>query len=160
MAQDRKIYNFSSVGELNDSFQKNFLDEKKDFPIGFKTPVQMGDEHNLFAMHTDLGKQIADNFRNMLRTNNGERLNLYDFGANLEELAFELSTNQADTEAIKRIKRTTEKYMGYIQLETFEPIVENSTEKGIATVGVKITYSVPKINLKNQVVEAIIYSAG
>ena len=160
MAQERKTYDFNSVGELDNSFKQNFNNEQEDFPIGFKTPVQFGNENNLFAMHTDLGKQIADNFKNMLKTNNGERLSLYDFGANLEELAFELSTNNADIEAIKRIKKTTKKYMSYIELQTFEPIVEKSSQRGIATVGVKITYSVPKINLNDQVVEAIIYSAG
>lgn len=159
MAQEKKVYDFNSVGELESSFQENFNDEKKDFPIGFKTPLRFG-TNSLFDMHTDIVEQVRDNFKNLLLTNHGERLMLYDFGANLHELAFEFSTERADTEAVKRIKRAANKYMPYIELKTFEPIIESSTQKGLISSGVKITYAIPSLNVSEQTVEAIIFSVG
>ena len=41
-------------------------------------------------MHMSMADQVSDNFRNMIMTNHGERLCLYDFGADLDELIHEL----------------------------------------------------------------------
>jgi phage baseplate assembly protein W len=112
-------------------------------------------------MKQDLGEQMKDNFRNMLATNHGDRVMLHDFGANLQELAFELGAESGDVKAIQRIRKTTEKYMPFIQLETFEPIREaDLVDSGMATVGVRVAYSVPKIQLFKQGVEVLIYTAG
>lgn len=115
---------------------------------------------SLFAMHTDLGRQIADNFRNMIATNHGERMGLHDFGGNLLELAFELTTESADVAAVRRIKATTEKYMPFIQLETFEPFREEPLPQYLAKSGVRIIYSVPSLNLTKQAIEVVIYAGA
>ena len=111
-------------------------------------------------MHTDIEKNIADNFRNMIMTNHGERMGLYDFGGNLKELAFELGSDDFDSEAARRIRRTTQKYMPFIQLITFEPLVDRNDNKEVAKVGVRITYKVNTLSQKDRVIEAIIYTAG
>ena len=44
-------------------------------------------------MNTDPVRQLADNFRNLIMTNHGERLGRYNYGANLNSLIFlELSS--------------------------------------------------------------------
>lgn len=160
----RKKYDFSSVGESKEDFDARKVKSSQDaaqIPIGIKVPVELGQSNDgLLKMHTDIEKVLADNFRNMIMTNHGERLGLYDFGANLTELAFELGSDDFDSEAIRRIRRTTQKYMPFIQLLTFEPLVDRINNKEVAKVGVRITYRVSAVSQKERVIEAIIYTAG
>lgn len=162
MGTSRKTYDFKSVGESKTTFdQKNQIGEVVKRPIGIATPIQLsslaGD--GPFLMHTELENVIQDNFRNLLQTNHGERLGLYDFGANLLELAFELGSEDADAEVIRRIKRAVSKYMPFINLETFQPINEKP-EGGLARYGFEIKYSVPKANITNKGIKLILYAAS
>lgn len=160
----RKKYDFSSVGELKEDIESRRLRSAVDGlsrPIGIKVPVSLSETNDsLLTMHTEIEKNIADNFRNMVMTNHGERVGLYDFGANLTELAFELGSDDFDSEAIRRIRKTTQKYMPFVQLLTFEPIVERNDNKDVAKVGVRITYRVNTLSQKDRIIEAIIYAAG
>ena len=66
--RDKKVYDFKSVGELNiEHERKKILAEP--MPIGIKTPMTLGGQHGLWKMHTDLGRQISDNLRNLILTN-------------------------------------------------------------------------------------------
>jgi len=160
----RKKYDFSSVGELKedlDSRRLRSITDRISRPIGIKVPVSLSESgDSLLEMHTDIEQNIADNFRNMIMTNHGERVGLYDFGANLTELAFELGSDDFDSEAIRRIRRTTEKYMPFVQLLTFEPLVDRNDNKEVAKCGVRITYRVNTLSQRDRVIEAIIYVAG
>jgi phage baseplate assembly protein W len=162
--QVRKKYDFSSVGELKEDLDKSRSQSAADRnqrPIGIKLPLSFGsDSDGLLSMHYDIDSALSDNFRNMIMTNHGERLGLYDFGADLAELAFELGTDEFDSEAIRRVRRTTEKYMPFIQLLTFEPLVDRNDNKEVAKVGVRITYRVSALSQKDRVIEALVYTAG
>lgn len=160
----RKTYDFSSVGDLKSdlvaSRRQNSADRLQ-IPIGIKVPVELGDNNTGFLkMHTNIEKNLADNFRNMIMTNHGERIGQYDFGANLAELAFELGSEDYDEESIRRIRKTTQKFMPYIQLLTFEPLVDRFDNKEVAKVGVRITYKVNTLSKNEYAIEAIIYTAG
>lgn len=159
--QQRKIYDFKSVGLTEEKRLEisNQVPVRK--PIGIKTPMTLSTDHSeVFAMHTVLRDQIKDNFRNMIMTNHGERMWHYDFGGNLAALSFELGTDEVDSEAIRRISATTNKYMPFISLETFEVNSEFAENESLAKVVVRVTYGVPSINVTNQVVEAVIYAAS
>lgn len=160
----RKKYDFKSVGELTETVKDRVAYERlkeRKIPIGIKVPVAMGrDSDGLFQMHYDMPSQLSDNFRNMIMTNHGERLGLPDFGANLTELAFSIGNESADTEAIRRIRETTRKYMPFIELLTFEPLVERFDNEHVAKVGVRINYKVTALDDKERVLEAIIYTTG
>ena len=162
--QNRKTYDFNSVGQTSISARSSFVTTESEVsPIGIVTPLQLGrGSDGLFRMSKDLVTQVRDNFRNMLSTNWGERLMLHDFGANLTELAFELGSDTADLEAVMRIKATTEKYMPFIRLETFESFTEDSPygTTGLALVGIRVTYTVHSISEQQFAEEVIIYSAG
>lgn len=162
--QVRKKYDFASVGELKEDLDKSRsarAQARRQIPYGIKLPLEYGsDSDGILKMHYSAEDALADNFRNMVMTNHGERLGLYDFGANLTELAFELGTDEFDAEAIRRIRRTTEKYMPYVQLLTFEPLVDRNNNKEVAKVGVRITYKVNALSQKDRVIEAIVYVAG
>lgn len=160
----RKKYDFSSVGQLEEDIEKRARSEyeaSQQIPIGIKVPMQLGtDTDGLFKMHYSLADAVSDNFRNMVMTNHGERVGIYDFGANLQELAFELGGESADTEAIRRIRRTTDKYMPFVNLLTFEPLIERFDNEHVAKIGVRIHYKVGALSEKEKMIEAIIYTAG
>ena len=62
--------------------------------------------------------------------------------------------------AIRRIRRTTNKYMPFITLMTFEPLIERHDNEHVAKVGVRIGYKVSRLDNKERLLEAIIFSAG
>ncbi len=161
--QNYKVYDFQSVGEDLTTYRQNRrLGETVVVPIGIKTPMEIDTaDGGLFVMHKQLSQQIKDNFKNLILTNHGERLGLYDYGANLRELTMELGNEAFDSEAIKRIKVACAKYMPYLNLSTFEPIVEkDNSPRGIAKVGLKITYSIPLAQSGIQQMQVILYAAG
>ena len=143
--QDAKMYSFKSVGELHVDFKERKIEAKKP-PIGIKTPLEIGGQHGIFKMHTDLGKQISDNLRNLILTNKGERLGNYDYGANLLPMAFKLGDPDWDEIAMRQIKEATRKYMPFVQLEGFSPSVEHKATKEVGKIDILITYRVPKVS--------------
>ena len=93
-------------------------------------------------------------------TNHGERLGNYNFGANLEELAFELATDDVEREAISRINSAVGRFMPYISVTGFEAFTDRQDNEHTAKIGIRVTYAVPGLNLGNQIVEVIIRAAG
>jgi len=159
--QNRKQITFKSAGQLKSTLDKYERDTEFVKLIGIKTPLELGSGRDgLFRMHKDLKDQIKDNFKNLLMTNHGERLGNYNFGANLEELAFELATDEIEKEAISRINNAVGRFMPYISLTGFEAFTEHSDNEHTAKIGVRVLYAVPGLNLSNQVVEVIIRAAG
>ena len=156
---NRKVYSFKSVGDLQVDLRNNSAQERQKNPIGIATPVQLGN-NSLLKMHTERLKVIKDNFRNLILTNHGDRLGFFDFGANLEELTFELGSEGGDAEATRRIAKTTSKYMPFIDLDTFEPFVEKFDNQHTGKVGIRITYTVPAITTEKQGLEVLLYVAG
>lgn len=160
MQNQRKIYDFSSVGEL-ESERRSIESVVSKLPIGISTPLRNGTSSTgTFEMHIDLAKQIKDNLRNMIATNHGERLVYQDFGANLKSLVFDLGTEEADTVAIRQISETVNKYMPFVELKTFEPVLLGSDGFGNSKTKVVIKYSVPNLYLDDQVVEVIFTYGG
>lgn len=159
--KDRKVYSFKSVGEKPSAIQgREDVSAPAKLPIGIKTPIQLIDEGGFFKMHFENADQIADNLRNLILTNHGERLVHYDFGANLRSLTFNLGQEEFDNEAILRIKRAVNKYMPYVSLETFVSFVDNNDLDAIATVGIRVTYKVEALDETTRVLEIILYAGG
>ena len=152
-----KVYDFLSVGERESTYRRRTNVTQPQIPIGIKTPLERGqDVDGLFVMHKNLEDTISDNLRNLLLTNHGERLFRYDYGANLRELAFELGTEEGDTEAILRIREAVSKYLPYVNLQTFESRQTPSTYTESSKVIVKVTYVVPGVSQKQRMIEVII----
>jgi phage baseplate assembly protein W len=159
--QVRRTYDFKSVGQLQQTYDENISDLAKTNPIGIRTPVSFAMTGNdMFSMSYDMPTQIMDNLRNLLSTNSGERLLMTDMGANLRPLAMEMTAEDADAEAARRIATAVEKFMPYIELDSFEPSVEKSDNDNVIQSQIRITYSVPALGLNNQAVEVIIFTAG
>lgn len=159
--KNRSEIKFKSAGQL-----KSVVDKvKRDFQfqklIGIKTPLELGSGRDgLFKMHKNLKDQIKDNFKNLLMTNKGERLGNYNFGANLEELAFELASDDIENEAISRINQAISVYMPFISLTSFEAFTDHSNNEHHANIGVRVLYAIPSLNVSNESVEVIIRAVG
>ena len=137
-------------------------------PLGIKTPMQLSDDgqSSLFNMHFEYANLVHDNLKNMLLTNNGERLGRYDYGASLRELTFELiNSNNYESLIMNRIKATVEKYMPYVDLESFtsEKIDvggELSGSSSLVKVIIRVEYNVPQIRVIKKSLELVLYVGG
>lgn len=131
-------------------------------PFGLKTPLRLGDEgEELFKMNMSLADQVNDNMRNLILTNHGERLGLYDYGANLIPLLTEFSNfGTFQEEAMLRINTAVSKFMRYVQLDGFaaEPSFEDNRFTGVMRV--MIQYSVPMANINTRLLEVTLRVIG
>ena len=150
-------YSFKSVGKTQ-SQVKNESVKKTIMPYGIKTPMQLGITEGIFAMNYSIEAQFSDNLRNLLLTNWGERVGLYQFGANLKGLTTEFaSQDDFDSEAIVRIKEAVEKWMPFIELENFSSEIDRMQIKNTAVVKLNITYNIPLINVSGKGIQIILY---
>jgi phage baseplate assembly protein W len=107
-------------------------------------------------MHSSRADQIRDNLKNLLLTNYGERIGQYDFGANLQELVFELQSGNFDSEVIERVKYAVGKYMPYISLEQLQ--ITDSSQENLpegASIKLGIIYSVSTLSIKNDAINIL-----
>jgi phage baseplate assembly protein W len=158
---NQKVFSFKSVGKSAELTKKlaRFTPELP--PVGIKTPVTLSETGKSFIeMHDNFPEQLHDNLLNLILTNHGERLGHPKFGANLSELTFEMQEEDGQSEAMARISEAVRKYMPYISLETFSPIVENFDNKEVAKIGIVVGYSIPKLLTKTRNIEVILFSAG
>ncbi len=158
---DRKVYSFKSVGKTTEEARKLARALPEQPPVGIKTPVKLAERGNNFLeMHTNYPDQIHDNLINLILTNHGERLGHPKFGANLAELTFEMQEEGGQGEAMARISAAVRKYMPYVALETFSPVVDHFDNKEVAKIGVALTYTIPKLRTKTRSLEVILFAAG
>lgn len=140
---------------------------KKQRDIGIKTPLTNVQGHQIFDMHQDPVEQIKDNLRNLILTNFGERLGLYDFGADLSALVFEFTNNPAvESEISERIEVAIQKYMPGVQIESISEIDLDRNEKeeinrlGLAKIRLRIIYQIPSARIGNQSIDVTLQGGG
>src|SRR5258706_463760 len=143
-------FSFKSVGKTREERLVQKLIQSPT-PIGIKTPLRLGTQEGILAMHFSLADQLHDNLRNLLLTNWGERLGLYDYGANLRQLMTEFVTqDDFDSQAIERISGTVQRWMPFISLEDFLSEVDHLENKNTAIVRLTITYNIPALNVSKK----------
>lgn len=148
---------FKSVGKTQEQIAAEAL-KKSDLPYGIKTPVSLGRD-SIFEMNYKLEDQLADNLKNLLLTNWGERLGLYKFGANLRPITTELSSpDDFDSEAIVRIKYAVETWMPYIELEDFSSSIDRNENKNTAVIKITISYNIPALQVRNKRIQIVLYA--
>jgi phage baseplate assembly protein W len=150
-------FSFKSAGRTVETRETEATTES-DIPIGIMTPLRPGSRAGVWEMHFELADQIHDNLRNLILTNWGERLGVYDFGANLRELTSELvSQDNFDSEAISRIRDAVARWMPYVSLRDFESgaVHEGNEKTGIITF--TITYDVPALNVQNRALQVSLF---
>ena len=143
------MISFKSVGITSTEFRKQQLAVAvKPIPIGIITPLRFGtDDDGLLAMHYSVADTMKNNLRDLVMTNWGERLALYDYGANLGPLVteYELGKDAFDEAAMQRIMNAVSKYMPYVNLEGFDSSRGSQTsDYGLGIVVITIDYSIPR----------------
>lgn len=102
---------------------------------------------------------MADNLRNLIMTNWGERLGLYNFGANLRPLTTNLvSQDDFDSAAISSIKSAVQTWMPYIDLQNFTSSINRTQNQNTAVIVLTITYNIPNLNVSNQQLQVTMYA--
>lgn len=151
------VYSFKSVGKT----KQNIKDEEvvsSPVPYGIKTPLKLGASEGILEMNYNLEEQFADNLRNLLLTNWGERVGLYNYGANLRPLVTEFVTqDDFDNSAIERIKSAVDTWMPFIDLEDFSSITDRMENKNTAVIKINITYNIPALQVKGKGLQIVLY---
>jgi phage baseplate assembly protein W len=151
-------YSFKSAGKTQEQLELEAVLKTKT-PFGIKTPLQLGTTDGILAMNYSLENQFADNLRNLLLTNWGERLGLYKFGANLRPLTTELvSQDEFDNEAIQRIKDAVGTWMPFIDLESFSSVIDRNENKNTAVIRINITYNIPALKVVGKSLQIVLYA--
>ncbi len=153
---------FKSVGKSTVAVKNAQTEAQPTTPIGIRTPLRFGTT-TLFEMTTDLFDQIRDNLRNLVMTNHGERLVLFDFGANLSELSTErVSREDYDHEVASRVASAVAKWMPYVSLDELVPLDSPDDQLGrsrTSTIPIRrylLTYEVPVLNSPKQSLEIVV----
>jgi phage baseplate assembly protein W len=151
-------YSFKSSGKTPQQQALETLNTSK-IPFGIKTPMTLaGAGEGLLAMNYNIADQFADNLRNLLLTNWGERLGHYQFGANLRPLTTEFASQENfDNQAIERIRNAVNEWMPFVTLGTFESSVDRTENKNTAVILIKITYSIPAIEVIDRALQIVLY---
>jgi phage baseplate assembly protein W len=160
-------FNFKSSGNRVSDREVNPKITKKERDIGFKTPLTDAQGRQLFDMHTDPAAQLKDNLKNLILTNAGERLGLYDFGADLNALLFDLSSDRnVEAEFVDRINIAVQKYMPGIEIDEVTEVELDRNEKeianraGMAKIRLRIRFSIPAARIANQAIEVTLQAGG
>lgn len=150
-------YSFKSSGKTQD--QKDIETVTKTVvPYGIKTPLQLGSSEGLLVMNYSLLDQFSDNLRNLLLTNWGERLGLYNYGANLKPLTTEfVSQEDFDNSAISRIKSAVSTWMPFVELEDFTSNVDRINNRKIGIIQISVTYRIPSLSPDKKAVQIVLY---
>lgn len=150
-------FSFKSSGKTQEQQLVEAIN-KTVVPIGIKTPLQLGDQDGIFAMHTSLVDQIHDNLRNLLLTNWGEHLGIYDFGANLRPLVTEFTTqDDFDAQAIERISQAVSRWMPFVSLEDFLSEIDRTENKNTGVIRITVTYTVPALKTGKRALQVTLY---
>ena len=160
-------FNFKSSGNRVSDIEVNPKITKKERDIGFKTPLTNYQRRQIFDMHTDPAAQLKDNLKNLILTNAGERLGLYDFGADLNALLFDLSSDRnVEAEFVDRINIAVQKYMPGIEIDEVTEVELDRNEKeianraGMAKIRLRIRFSIPAARIANQAIEVTLQAGG
>ncbi len=140
---------------------------KKIPDIGIKTPLSTFQGRQIFDMHDDPRAQLKDNLRNLILTNRGERLGLYNFGANLSELLFDfVALENIESEIAKRIETSVEIFFPGMVIDEITAVELDRNEKNevnnkaMVKIRLRILYSVPRARINNQALEVTLQNAG
>jgi phage baseplate assembly protein W len=150
-------YSFKSAGKTQDQVAAETL-VTSSIPYGIKTPLQLGGSEGIFAMNYSLEDQFSDNLRNLLLTNWGERLGVYEFGANLKPLTTEfVSQDDFDGKAIDRIKGAVGTWMPFIDLEDFTSQMDRQENANTGVLKITVTYRIPALKTQKKALQIVLY---
>jgi len=150
---------FKDVGVRNEVARNNPLTTNRSvLPIGIKTPLELVGGKTLFLTHDKIAEQVDDNLRNLLLTNWGERVAIYNFGANLRPMLTEFGNkDDFDTEAMVRINTAITKWMPFVTPLGFESFADLEDNVVTGKTRIYVSYAVPRLNIKERSLELSLF---
>jgi phage baseplate assembly protein W len=148
------LRSFKDVGIKNFEPNRRTI-QSVQIPFGIKTPLEVDTSgKSIFKMHFDFAEQMDDNLRNLIQTNFGDRLGLYNFGANLRPLLTEYTNKEDfDSEAMIRINTAISKWMPFVTPLGFDSKNDLEDNKYTAIVKIFLSYSVPNTTINERMIE-------
>ena len=93
-----------------------------------------------------LKKLIKQNFKMLILTNPGERVMVPDFGVGIRSYLFENFNNSIASDIRAAIQTQTAKYIPVIVINKID---FNESEPDFNTMGIRISYSIPALSVKD-----------
>ena len=153
-------FDFGSVGDTLPTLREHEKASFEQLTIKFcpKTPLKLSpDKAELFVMNKNLVDAAADNLKNLILTNRGERVMQPDFGANIKSILAEFGTQGFESEVMVRIKSAVGRYLPFISLQKFGmEKLESPPQDGLTIVKLNLTYSLPSAGVPTQQLSVII----
>lgn len=150
------VIDFKHVGVK--SFSKEVVAARNQtlVPIGIKTPMELGSD-TFLTMNFSAIDQVEDNLRNLLQTNYGDRVMLYDFGANLKPLVMEWTSKaDFDSEAMVRINTAITKWMPFVTPVGFESFPQVRNGAPVPVVNILLLWAVPSLKTETRALELVL----
>ena len=99
------------------------------------------------------GKEVKQNFKNLLLTSPGERVMIPDFGVGLRDYLFQ-PFNQASAGIRQRINNQITRYMPFVRIIKiqFNHNIDEKTAIDSSILSISIEYSVPSLDLQSSLV--------
>lgn len=153
-------FRFKSSGKTLSKITDDVSLPSTDIPLGIVTPVQLGyGKDGIFMMHRDPKTLIRNNLKDLILTNKGERLMLFDFGGDLRTVLSDYATQEDfDSAAIAKISTVTAKWMPFVELKTFVSNFDEKESDKLNAVKVLITYDVPNLGIFDEVLQVTLYA--
>ena len=119
----------SGISATDRLYDKSDVANKTVTKIGFKTPFRDSGQDDIFDMHTDPREQIKDNLRNLLLTNHGERVGHYNFGANLKNILYDFTEDDAYKNTVtEHIRVAVDNFMPTVNIDDVQLILLSDKE--------------------------------
>jgi phage baseplate assembly protein W len=116
-----------------------------DYAIGLSLPLQMGG--NTFNQTYDNLEQLKSNVKNLLLTNQGERLAMPTFGCGLQRLLFEPNDEDLNDKILNQVESAVNYWLPQLLINSIE-ITASDTDKDKNTLNVSISFTA-KYNQQN-----------
>lgn len=108
--------------------------------LGLSLPIKNGN-NGYFTLNYLSRDQIKDNIRNLLRTNEGERLMHPTFGTGLRRILFSNITEDFEDLIVETIETSFATWLPYVTLDSIEVDVSDEM-KDRNKVGISIDYTI------------------
>tara|TARA_R100001015_G_C4613220_1_gene168849 strand:+ start:135 stop:503 length:369 start_codon:yes stop_codon:yes gene_type:complete len=113
--------------------------------LGVKLPITRS-SINGYTMIDDLPSLVKQNFKMLILTNPGERVMVPDFGVGIRSYLFENFNNSIASDIRAAIQTQTAKYIPVIVINKID---FNESEPDFNTMGIRISYSIPALSVKD-----------
>ena len=130
---------------IRDKSRKPFTqDNNTNVKIGIDLPIRRGDDKDgFFATTSTTIEAVKNNIKNLLQTEEGERLFQPSLGLNLKKLLFEHITNENLLSIQDAILDRLEFWLPFVEVRNIEVLSrDDDTDIGINEIRVKILFNI------------------